>query len=146
MQANAMLLNLSAIVANMLGVLAALLVLAVLTGFRAPLIANDRAAFFALAIVGFTMCAVGGIGATQATLGWTHPITLVGIVLGIVATLLIAAVLTGQTAVLQPARPTHLRAVGRGGLGRAAGLPGAGRRDASQVGAGVRPTAAALAV
>ena len=58
MQANAMLLNLSAVVANMLGILAVLLVLAVLNGFQAPLIANDRAAFFALAIIGFVAASV----------------------------------------------------------------------------------------
>jgi hypothetical protein len=66
MQANAMLLNLSATVANMLGILAVLLVLAVLTDTWVPLITSDRAAFFTLAIIGFTMCAVGGVGTTQA--------------------------------------------------------------------------------
>jgi hypothetical protein len=94
--------TLAPLFANVLGVLAVMLVVAVLANISLPLIANDRVAFYALAAIGLTMCGVGGIGRAQATLGWLHPLTLVGISLGIVATLLIVAVLAGRTDALGP--------------------------------------------
>jgi hypothetical protein len=43
------------------------------------------------------MCVTGGIGPSQAKLGWTHPVTLIGSVFGVVAVLLIGAVLFNWT-------------------------------------------------
>ncbi|MBI3971919.1 MAG: hypothetical protein HY332_11570 [Chloroflexi bacterium] len=96
----------SPLAANLLGVIAAMLVLAVITNTSAsvPLLSSDRAAFYALVLIGMAVCTMGGIGRAQASLGWTHPITLVGIVLGTLALLLIGMVLTGRTAMLSPLR------------------------------------------
>jgi hypothetical protein len=38
----------------------------------------------------------------QATLGWTHPVTFAGIILGVTALALVAIVLTGRSGVLNP--------------------------------------------
>jgi hypothetical protein len=55
----------------------------------------------AVAVVGMAGCAIGGISQAPA-IGWTHPVTLVGIVLGVVALAVIAAGLFGWDGVLQP--------------------------------------------
>ena len=102
MQANTTTFTGNAIAANLLGVLAALMVIALLTNVRLPLIGSDRAAFSALVLIGMTMCALGGIGRAQSTLGWTDPVTLVGIVIGSFALVLIAAVLAGRADFLAP--------------------------------------------
>lgn len=72
----------------LLGLAAAALVFLTLTG--RPPIADERGALLALGALGFVMCSVGGIGKVQATLGWTHPITLAGMVLGVAALLIVA--------------------------------------------------------
>ena len=77
------------VVTAVLGLAAVALVFFVLTGRTLPLIADDRAALIALGVVGFVMCSLGGIGKTQATLGWTHPITIVGMLLGVAALLIV---------------------------------------------------------
>jgi hypothetical protein len=86
--------------AHVLEILTAFLVLAVLTNTHLPLIGSDRAAFYALALIGIAVCGLGGIAPTAARRGWVHPIGLVGIALGVVALALIVAVLIGQTAFL----------------------------------------------
>ena len=70
-------------------IVAAGLVFFVLTGRPLPLIGDDRGALLALGIIGFTMCWLGGIGKVQATLGWAHPITIVGMILGVAAMLVV---------------------------------------------------------
>jgi hypothetical protein len=102
MQANASTFTGSAFAANLLGILAALMVVALLANIRLPLLGSDRAAFISLVVVGMAMCAVGGIGRAQSTLGWTDPVTLVGIVIGSLALVLIAAVLAGRADFLAP--------------------------------------------
>jgi len=92
----------NAFAANLLGILAALIVVALLANIRLPLIGSDRAAFIALVVIGMTMCALGGIGRAQSTLGWTDPVTLVGIVFASLALVLVAAVLTGRAGFLAP--------------------------------------------
>ena len=92
----------SAAVANLIGAAIALLIFAVLTNSPIPLLGSDRATFIALIILGTTMCALGGVGRAPSRYGWTHPVTLFGIVVGIVAMLLAAAVLVGQPAFLDP--------------------------------------------
>jgi hypothetical protein len=73
-----------------------------LFNIRLPLLGSDRAAFIAVVVVGMTMCALGGIGRAQSTLGWTDPITVLGIAIGSLALMLVAAVLTGKAGVLAP--------------------------------------------
>jgi hypothetical protein len=93
-----------ATIPNVLGIVALLLVLAILTGAAGslPLLASDQVAFYALVVIGIAMCVVGGLGQVPATLGWTHPITLAGTALGVLALVPAAAVLNGRADVLRP--------------------------------------------
>lgn len=83
------------IIALVLGISAALLVFFVLTGRQVPIVGNGGGALLALGIIGMAMCALGGIGPVQATLGWNHPLTMVGIILGIAALLIVILPLIG---------------------------------------------------
>ena len=73
-----------------LGVTATLFVVAYLAGWKAPPLATDRAAFFTLAALGFAMCTLS-MGRTTTGLGWTHPLTITGVVLGALIVLLVVA-------------------------------------------------------
>ena len=79
---------------GILGIVAALLVFAVLTDRPLPLISSDRAATIVLLALGFTMCAVGSLRNIQPN-EWTHPANVVAAVLGGLALLLGTAVLLG---------------------------------------------------
>jgi hypothetical protein len=92
--------NTSASLANgiivlILGLLAAGLVFLVLTGRDVPVVGNGAGALLALGVIGFAMCTLGGIGPTQSALGWTHPLTIIGSVLGGLALLVVALPLFG---------------------------------------------------
>jgi len=82
-----------------LGALMLAFVAAVLAGARLPVIATDRDAFVALVILGWVTCMTGAGSAIQS-LGWRHPITIAGSMLGFVALALIVLVVTGTTAPL----------------------------------------------
>jgi hypothetical protein len=87
-------LNPTNLIANGLGAGAVLYTLAVLAGTRLPLITSGRAAFYGLAAIGFAMCTVG-MGKVATGLGWAHPISIVGSVLGVTALALVAVVAFG---------------------------------------------------
>ncbi len=72
-----------------LGVLAAGLVFMVVTGRDVPIIGNGAGALVALGIIGIAMCTMSGIGSVQGSLGWTHPLTIIGSILGVAALLVI---------------------------------------------------------
>jgi len=78
-----------------LGLLAAGLVFMVLTGRDVPIVGNEAGALLALGLIGIAMCTLGGIGTTQSTLGWTHPLTIIGSILGVAALLVVALPLFG---------------------------------------------------
>lgn len=78
-----------------LGLLAAGLVFLVLTGRDVPIVGNGAGALLALGIIGLAMCTLGGIGTVQGTLGWTHPLTIIGSILGVLALLVVALPLFG---------------------------------------------------
>jgi len=88
-----------------LGLLAAALVFMVLTGRDVPIVGNGAGALLALGIIGIAMCTLGGIGTVQGTLGgigtvqgtlgWTHPLTIVGSILGVAALLVVVLPLLG---------------------------------------------------
>ena len=90
------------VIATLLGVLAVLVLLAVLTNASLIVAGGDSAAFTALVLIGVGMCAVAGISRAPATLGWTHPVTVSGAVLGMAILALIVANAFGWTAVLDP--------------------------------------------
>lgn len=102
MQPNATTFTRNVLGANLLGIVAALVVAALLANVRLPLLESDRATFIALVVVGMAMCALGGIGRAQSTLGWTKPVTLAGIIIGSLALVLVAAVLSGRAGFLAP--------------------------------------------
>lgn len=89
------------LIANVLGVLAALVVLAVLTNTIRLVDAGDATALIALVLLGVGMCALAGISRAPAKLGWTHPVTLSGVVLGVAILALIAANALGGIGVLE---------------------------------------------
>lgn len=65
-----------------LGILAILLVFAVLTGRKIPFLASDQAALLALVVIGLFICSQAGIGQVAARDAWWHPISVIGYVLG----------------------------------------------------------------
>ncbi len=92
MQANLVLSNGRLIGQGALGLAALLLVAAVLTGARLPLLGSDRAALAALVVIGMAFC---GLGMKIDTYGWLNPITIVGCVLGTLMLGLVIAVFAG---------------------------------------------------
>jgi hypothetical protein len=79
---------------SVLGLVAVGLVISYLIGWNLPLVANDRAALYTLAVLGFAMCCIG-MGRTAAQLGWTHPITVSGVVMGVLIIVIVAATAAG---------------------------------------------------
>ena len=71
-------------------VLAAVLAFRALTGMKIPLITSDRTALLAIFLIGFAMCGLG-ISRISATGQWSHPLTIIGYVLGLLAMLFAAA-------------------------------------------------------
>lgn len=80
-----------------LGILTALLIFAVLTGRKIPLLESDRAVLFALVIIGMLMCSRGGIGRVAASGAWWHPFSILGYLLGAVIIAIGIAALFGRT-------------------------------------------------
>jgi hypothetical protein len=79
-----------------LGIFAALLVFAVLTGRKVPLLSSDRSALLALVVIGLLMCSQGGIGRVSATGAWLHPFSIIGYVLGVTIIAIGIAALFGK--------------------------------------------------
>ena len=90
------------IITLVLGVLAAGLVLMVLTGRDVPIVGNGAGALLALGLIGLAMCTLGGIGTVQGSLGWTHPLTIIGSILGVAALLVVALPLLGVHLPMMP--------------------------------------------
>lgn len=84
------------IITLVLGALAAGLVFMVLTGRDVPIVGNGAGALLALGIIGIVMCTLSGIGSVQGTLGWTHPLTIAGSILGVAALLVVVLPLFGM--------------------------------------------------
>jgi len=86
-------LNKTDVARSALGILAALLVLAALGGWRLPLISGARAAFVALLGMGCMLCALGALCNIPPG-RWSHPLNLIAILLGNLGALLSAAILS----------------------------------------------------
>jgi hypothetical protein len=70
-----------------------LIVAIILIGWRGaslPLLSNPKVSLAIVLILGMAMCAQGGLGAVAATGQWSHPLAIVGYILG-GAILLVAA-------------------------------------------------------
>jgi hypothetical protein len=80
----------------LLGILAALLVFAVLTGKKVPVLSTDRAALLGLVVIGMAICAQIGIGRVSASGAWTHPFSIIAYLLGAAIILIGLAALFGK--------------------------------------------------
>jgi hypothetical protein len=102
MTTNTMTSSSNGIISLVLGMLAAGLVFMVLTGRDVPVVGNGAGALVVLGLLGIAMCTMSGIGSVQGTLGWTHPLTIIGSILGVAALLVIVLPLLGVQLPLIP--------------------------------------------
>jgi hypothetical protein len=65
------------------------------TGKKVPLLSNVRVDIILLVIIGMTICTQGGIGRVAATGQWTHPLSIIGYLLGGSILLITLAVFVG---------------------------------------------------
>jgi hypothetical protein len=65
------------------------------TGKKVPLLSNVRADIILLVIIGMTICSQGGIGRVAATGKWTHPLSILGYILGGLILFITLAVFVG---------------------------------------------------
>ena len=75
--------------------LAAVIVFIGVTGKKVPLLSNIRVDIILLVIIGMTMCTQGGIGRIAAMGEWSHPLAIVGYILGGLILLITLAVFVG---------------------------------------------------
>ena len=66
----------------LIALLFAAVVFVAVTGKRVPIISNTRVAMIALLALGMTMCQISGIGRVAALGVWTHPLSILGYILG----------------------------------------------------------------
>jgi len=88
------------IVATLLGLVAAAIVWATLSGTPLPLLGSDRAALIALVVIGFAMCVTSGWGA-NGTIP-TGPLSILAAVAGILTVVVLGAVIFGWGFVIDP--------------------------------------------
>jgi hypothetical protein len=89
------------VLATVLVVLALGIAFAAIARNDLPLVGTGVGALIAVGVIGMAGCAVGGI--SQAPMaGWTDPAIVLGIVLGVVALVVVAAGVFGWTSVLEP--------------------------------------------
>jgi hypothetical protein len=65
------------------------------TGKKISLLSNVRVDIILLVIIGMTICTQGGIGRIAATGEWTHPLSIIGYILGGLILLITLAVFVG---------------------------------------------------
>lgn len=65
------------------------------TGKRVPLLSNVRVDIILLVLIGISICTQGGIGRVAATGEWTHPLAIIGYLLGGLILLITLAVFVG---------------------------------------------------
>jgi len=80
-------------------ILLALLFVAVVyigaTGKKLPVLSNIRVDIILLVVIGMTICSQGGIGRVAAIGQWSHPLSIIGYVLGGLILLIAASVFVG---------------------------------------------------
>lgn len=65
------------------------------TGKKVPVLSNVRVDIVLLVIIGMAMCTQGGIGRVAATGQWSHPLAIVGYILGASILLIATAAFVG---------------------------------------------------
>jgi hypothetical protein len=65
------------------------------TGKKIPLLSNVRVDIILLVIIGMTICSQGGIGRIAATGEWSHPLSIIGYLLGGLILIITLAVFVG---------------------------------------------------
>ena len=78
-----------------LALLAAAVVFIGVTGKKVPLLSNVRVDIILLVLIGMAVCTQGGIGRVAATGQWSHPLSIIGYVLGGLILLITLAVFVG---------------------------------------------------
>lgn len=78
-----------------LALLAATVVFIGATGKKVPLLSNVRLDIILLVILGMSICTQAGIGRIAATGQWSHPLSIVGYILGGLILLITLAVFVG---------------------------------------------------
>ena len=68
---------------------------AFMTGRRLPLISSERGTMIALLALGFAMCTIGGSGRVAAMNAWSHPLSILGMLLGVIIAVIGLAVIFG---------------------------------------------------
>ena len=75
--------------------LAAVVTFIGVTGKKVPLLSNIRVDIILLVVIGMAICTQGGIGRVAATGQWTHPLSIIGYLLGGLILLIALAVFVG---------------------------------------------------
>lgn len=65
------------------------------TGKKIPVLSNVRADIILLVLIGMAICTQGGIGRIAATGQWTHPLSIIGYLLGGLILLITLTVFAG---------------------------------------------------
>ena len=78
-----------------LALLAATVVFVGATGKKVPLLSNIRLDIVLVVLLGMAICTQGGIGLVAATGQWSHPLAIVGYILGGLILLIALSVFTG---------------------------------------------------
>ena len=78
-----------------LALLAAVIVFIGVTGKKAPLLSNVRVDIILLVLIGLAICTQGGIGRVAATGEWSHPLSIIGYLLGGLILIITLAVFVG---------------------------------------------------
>lgn len=86
--------NWNGLASGALGVIAVMFLATYFMNWKLPMISTDRAALYTVAVLGFAMCTIS-MGRTATSLGWTHPITITGIVFGVLILGLVIATAAG---------------------------------------------------
>ena len=78
-----------------LALAAAAVVLISISGLQLPLLSDIRVDIVVVVVLGMAICAKGGIGRVAAMGEWTHPLSILGYILGGLILLITMAVFTG---------------------------------------------------
>jgi hypothetical protein len=79
----------------LLAALAGVVIFAGLTGKKLPLLSNLKVDILLVVGLGMAICAQGGIGRVAALGVWSHPLSIVGYILGGLILLVLVSVFTG---------------------------------------------------